>query len=431
MTGPLGVIYMLHFDQPYRHAKHYVGNPQSSQFLTAIGPFMCRQFGELAGIGSPDWVTRSRNRLVSWAEVADDQRNVRARHHEIDRAGRSLAGHDDESWDRHQSVLGFASFLHAWLTVIGWTGDDRFDRSGDLLRRAADAPERFPPRAVAGEVEPSLSQPGWEGCRRASQEAADPAGLATPHGREVGLASRGRGRLEKPRGVQQHADDAICPGRVPGPLSQGHEHNHSSDPASGARSPRLQEFRNAPVIAEHPSELLTPLRESASDTSAQLPRSPRRPALRRAVRPVHPEPAPLPRLRRAVLRRHRTPAPPRPARAHRTARHHLPRRPAARHRSHLPPGVVAIHRHRAPRRRPPPGLARSQRQLPGPRHRRSPALVGPGPRCDRPARLPAARGPVRRQIRRPGRARRVQRLRPVHPLPDQVPDQADQRLPHG
>ena len=25
MTGQLGVIYMLHFDQPYRHARHYVG----------------------------------------------------------------------------------------------------------------------------------------------------------------------------------------------------------------------------------------------------------------------------------------------------------------------------------------------------------------------------------------------------------------------
>jgi predicted GIY-YIG superfamily endonuclease len=24
-TGQLGVIYMLHFDQPYRHARHYVG----------------------------------------------------------------------------------------------------------------------------------------------------------------------------------------------------------------------------------------------------------------------------------------------------------------------------------------------------------------------------------------------------------------------
>ena len=26
MTGQLGVIYMLHFDQPYKHAKHYVGH---------------------------------------------------------------------------------------------------------------------------------------------------------------------------------------------------------------------------------------------------------------------------------------------------------------------------------------------------------------------------------------------------------------------
>ena len=25
MTGELGVIYMLHFDRPYRHARHYVG----------------------------------------------------------------------------------------------------------------------------------------------------------------------------------------------------------------------------------------------------------------------------------------------------------------------------------------------------------------------------------------------------------------------
>ena len=25
MTGQLGVIYMLHFHQPYQHARHYVG----------------------------------------------------------------------------------------------------------------------------------------------------------------------------------------------------------------------------------------------------------------------------------------------------------------------------------------------------------------------------------------------------------------------
>jgi len=25
MTGQLGVVYMLHFDRPYKHARHYVG----------------------------------------------------------------------------------------------------------------------------------------------------------------------------------------------------------------------------------------------------------------------------------------------------------------------------------------------------------------------------------------------------------------------
>ncbi len=78
---------------------------------------------------------------------------------------------------------------------------------------------------------------------------------------------------------------------------------------------------------------------------------PRRDPLRGAVRPAHPEPAPLPRLRRPVLRRHRTPETPRPARAHRVPRRHLPRRPAPGHRRHLPPGLVALHRHRALRRR--------------------------------------------------------------------------------
>jgi hypothetical protein len=55
------------------------------------------------------------------------------------------------------------------------------------------------------------------------------------------------------------------------------------------------------------------------------PGRPRRAGLRRAVRPVHPEPAPLPRPGRAVLRRRRTPAPPRPPRPHRHPRDHRPR----------------------------------------------------------------------------------------------------------
>ena len=48
-----------------------------------------------------------------------------------------------------------------------------------------------------------------------------------------------------------------------------------------------------------------------------------------AVRPAHPEPAPLPRLRRPVLRHHRAAETPRPARPPRLPRRHLPRRPAA------------------------------------------------------------------------------------------------------
>ena len=50
-----------------------------------------------------------------------------------------------------------------------------------------------------------------------------------------------------------------------------------------------------------------------------------RAALRRAVRPVHPEPPPVRRLRPPVLRRHRTATAARPARPHRHPRHHLPR----------------------------------------------------------------------------------------------------------
>ena len=71
--------------------------------------------------------------------------------------------------------------------------------------------------------------------------------------------------------------------------------------------------------------------------------APGRAGLRRAVRPVHPEPAPLPRLRPPVLRRHRTPATARPARPHRHARHHRPHRDPPRPGRHLPPGLVARH----------------------------------------------------------------------------------------
>jgi hypothetical protein len=48
MTGQPGVIYMLHFDQPYRHARHYVGKPESSGFLKVPRRLFGGGFGELA-----------------------------------------------------------------------------------------------------------------------------------------------------------------------------------------------------------------------------------------------------------------------------------------------------------------------------------------------------------------------------------------------
>jgi hypothetical protein len=215
---------------------------------------MYRRFGELAGIESPDWVTRSGSTLPGWAEVADHQRNIRARHHQVDQARGRPAGHDDASRHLYRSVH-LAAFRHArWLTLIGRAGPDRLDRPSDLLPGAADAPARFPLSVVPGEVEPSLAQPGWIGCIRASQPAEDPAGLATANGREVRLAGRRRRLLEEMPGVQEHAGETVGPGRARRPLSRGHEHDDSSIPAGSARSPRLQECRNAPVIAEHPAE---------------------------------------------------------------------------------------------------------------------------------------------------------------------------------
>ncbi len=33
MARDKGVIYLLHLDRPYKHAKHYTGNPEGSGFL--------------------------------------------------------------------------------------------------------------------------------------------------------------------------------------------------------------------------------------------------------------------------------------------------------------------------------------------------------------------------------------------------------------
>ena len=44
-----GTVYLLHFDRPYKHARHYVGNPESSGNLKAVCAFAGRQFRELTG----------------------------------------------------------------------------------------------------------------------------------------------------------------------------------------------------------------------------------------------------------------------------------------------------------------------------------------------------------------------------------------------
>ena len=75
---------------------------------------------------------------------------------------------------------------------------------------------------------------------------------------------------------------------------------------------------------------------------------------------------------------------------------------ATYHQVWWPPHRGQIRRRRAA------GLARGQRQLPRPRHRRGPPDLGPGPRrASATTGRAVARGPVRRAVRRPGRARRV------------------------
>ena len=152
--------------------------------------------------------------------------------------------------------------------------------------------------------------------------------------------------------------------------------------------------------------------------------------VRRAVRPVHPEPAPLPRLRPAVLRRHRTPAAARPARPHRHARHRSPGRDPPRPGRHLPPGLVARHQHRQIRRRP---SCRSGTKSTGGYLDPATGEVLPGwdQALDELGDQPHHVARFGDQVRRPGRAGGLQGRGPVHRLPDQVPDQAGRRLPPG
>jgi hypothetical protein len=49
MTGQLGIIYLLHFHEPYKHARHYTGKSESSAFLKAGSAGVGGGFAELAG----------------------------------------------------------------------------------------------------------------------------------------------------------------------------------------------------------------------------------------------------------------------------------------------------------------------------------------------------------------------------------------------
>ena len=99
-----------------------------------------------------------------------------------------------------------------------------------------------------------------------------------------------------------------------------HDTGRQDLPAVDVPHPHLRQLRQSPR-RRHPGRP-GPLRLPAS--------RPGRDPLPGAVRPAHPEPAPLPRLRRPVLRRHRTSETAGPARAHRVPRRHLPRRSARR-----------------------------------------------------------------------------------------------------
>ena len=70
MTAPAararvtGTVYLLHFDQPYQHARHYVGNPDSSGFLKAS----CGTGGsELAELEGPPWIMGRSGQLQAGA----------------------------------------------------------------------------------------------------------------------------------------------------------------------------------------------------------------------------------------------------------------------------------------------------------------------------------------------------------------------------
>jgi hypothetical protein len=67
-------IYLLHLKQPYKHAKHFLGNPESSGFLKAPHRFSAGEFAELtpwarsgpAGcLPRPGRASRRRQRIIT------------------------------------------------------------------------------------------------------------------------------------------------------------------------------------------------------------------------------------------------------------------------------------------------------------------------------------------------------------------------------
>ena len=217
----------------------------------------------------------------------------------------------------------------------------------------------------------------------AGQDTTDFDALITELDEEIAQAGI-RGKVNPgPPGAAAPLDPAPpgCPGPAP---PQGH-------PPDGGQDLHRAGRQDVPAVdVRHPD---LPVSYGRVDRGRRTrrpgrlrlrPGRPGRADLRRAVRPVHPEPAPLPRLRRAVLRRRRTPAAARPACPHRDARHRVPRRAAPGARRDLPPGLVARHLGGQVRRGRAAGLGRGDRQLPGPGHRGSAADLGPGPRRHRP-----------------------------------------------
>jgi hypothetical protein len=55
-----GTVYLLHFDRPYKHARHYIGKPESSRFLNGRGVCLGGEFAVSIPSRSPRAVRPTR-----------------------------------------------------------------------------------------------------------------------------------------------------------------------------------------------------------------------------------------------------------------------------------------------------------------------------------------------------------------------------------